>query len=168
MDINLLISIFLSTILLYSAISKIISYKDFKKTIEKLRFPLYTTWLVIAFEIIIAALLLIDSTRSIGEIGSLLLFLSFCFVAAYSIHKKLDVPCNCFGKASEEQLGWGTIGKAAPLFLVSLAGFAMNGASHLLSMGTTELIGGIGLSLGLLMIYLLFKNIHLFKGDAQP
>lgn len=165
MNVGLGISIFLSTILIYSFISKFLSYKDFKKTIEKLGFPKFTAWFVMAAEIVIAVLLLIDSVRQIGKLGALLLFLSFYFVAGLSLYKKLDVTCNCFGKASEEKLGWGTIWKVTPLFVLSAAGVVINETSSILLLDVTELISCVGLSIGLLSIYLMLKNRKLIIGE---
>ncbi|WP_055106950.1 MauE/DoxX family redox-associated membrane protein [Paenibacillus ihumii] len=165
MNVGLAVAIFLSTILIYSFISKLLSYQDFKKTIDKLGFPQFTAWFVMTVEIIAAAMLLIDPLRQAGQAGAVLLFLSFYFAAGVSIYKKLDVTCNCFGKASEEKLGWGTMLRNTPLFLLSAAGLVINETSSILMQDITELISCIGLSIGLLSVYLMLKNRKLILGE---
>jgi len=158
MDVNLVVSIALATLLIYSFITKTLSYQNFKTTIQQLKFPSYFTWLVVAAEGIIAVLLLVDFTRQIGQFAAMLLFLSFYAVAGLAITKKLNVSCNCFGKSSEEKLGWGTIWKVTPLLLLTLIGLSADHSLTLTSMNMTEIISCVGLTVGILSIYLMLIN----------
>ncbi|SMF92191.1 Methylamine utilisation protein MauE [Paenibacillus uliginis N3/975] len=158
MDINLVVSVALATLLLYSSIAKTLSYQDFKTTIQQLKFPLYFTWLVVAVEGIIAVLLVLDFTQQIGHFAAMLLFLSFYVVAGLAIYKKLNISCNCFGKSSEEKLGWGTIWKVTPLLLLALIGLSVDRSLALTSMNLTEMISCVGLTVGILNMYFMLKN----------
>ncbi|GKU77800.1 MauE/DoxX family redox-associated membrane protein [Paenibacillus sp. L3-i20] len=158
MDVNLIVSIVLATLLLYSFMAKVIAYQDFKTTIEQLKFPLFFTWLVVAAEGIIVVLLVLDFTQFVGQVAAMLLFLSFYAVAGLAIYKKLNVSCNCFGKASEEKLGWGTMWKITPLFLLTVIGLIADHSLSLTSMNPTEIISCIGLTIGVLNMYLMLKN----------
>ncbi|GKU78186.1 MauE/DoxX family redox-associated membrane protein [Paenibacillus sp. L3-i20] len=158
MDVNLVVSVALATLLLYSFVAKIAAYPDFKTTIEQLKFPLFFTWIVVATEGIIAAMLVVDYTRLIGQIAAMLLFLSFYAVAGLAIYKNLNVSCNCFGKSSEEKLGWGTMWKITPLLLLTLIGLFVDHSSSLASVNLTETISCIGITIGLLNMYLMLKN----------
>lgn len=158
MDINLVVSFALATLLLYSSVAKMLSYQYFKTTIQQLKFPSFFTWLVIAAEVIIAVLLVLDFTQQIGQFAAMLLFLSFYVVAGLAIHKKLNVSCNCFGKSSEEKLGWGTIWKVTPLLLLTLIGLSFGRSLSLASMNMTEMISCVGLTVGILNMYILLKN----------
>ncbi|KOR76597.1 MauE/DoxX family redox-associated membrane protein [Paenibacillus solani] len=161
MDANLVASLILATLLCYSFLAKIVSYSDFKATIQELKFPQFFAWLVIAAEGLGAILLVVDYTRLIGQVAVMLLFLTFCGVAGLAIYRKLNVSCNCFGKSSEEKLGWGTISKVTPLFLLTVIGVSVDHSQSLTSMNLTEIISCVGLTIGILNMYLMLKNREL-------
>ncbi|UNK17247.1 hypothetical protein MNQ98_22620 [Paenibacillus sp. N3/727] len=158
MNVDIGLSIFLCTILCYSSIAKVISYKDFKKTISQLGYPLFLAWLVIGLEMVSALMLLFDPTRSIGEIIALLLFLSFYIVTGMAMRKKLKVVCNCFGKSTEEELGWSTMIKITPLFLASLISCILQSSVQLVTINPIQWISIAGMTVGILSMYSLWTN----------
>ncbi|MGG3280293.1 MauE/DoxX family redox-associated membrane protein [Paenibacillus solani] len=161
MDANLVVSVVLATLLCYSFIAKIVSYSEFKSTIQQLSFPLFFAWMAIAAEGLVAVLLVVDYTRQMGQFAAMLLFLTFYGVASLAIYRKLNVSCNCFGKSSEEKLGWGTISKVTPLFLLTVIGVSVDHSQSLTSMNLTEIISCVGLTIGILNMYLMLKNREL-------
>ncbi|MGG4395303.1 MauE/DoxX family redox-associated membrane protein [Paenibacillus thiaminolyticus] len=120
MNLESSLTIIICTILVYSSIAKIAGYRDFAKTIHQLNYPSFLAWGVIAVELAVAFLLLFDATHFIGEIGALILFCAFYGAAGTASWKKMKVVCNCFGKSTEEELGWATIMKITPLFIASI------------------------------------------------
>lgn len=161
MNANLVVSLVLATLLCYSFIAKVLAYSEFKSTIQQLKFPLSFTWLAVAAEGIIAILLVVDYTRQIGLFAAMILFLTFYGVTGLALYRKLNVSCNCFGKSSEEKLGWGTIWKVTPLLLLTIIGVSVDHSRSLTSMDLTEVISCIGLSIGILNMYIMLKNRNL-------
>jgi uncharacterized membrane protein YphA (DoxX/SURF4 family) len=92
----------------YAAITKLLSYAEFKEQliyspIGK-RFAGLLAWLVPAAELIIAISLLIPAYRKTGFCLSFLLMLSFTLYVYYVLNFVYEVPCACGGVLS--RMGW--------------------------------------------------------------
>lgn len=164
MNVETVLTVFLSTILVYSSIVKGISYKDFQETIRHLNYPLFMSWFVIGVEFLLAVLLLFETTHLAGEFGTILLFLSFYIVAGRAIWKKMKITCNCFGKSTEEELGWGTVAKITPLFAASIVCISIPSTTQFTMIEPIEWISVVGLTIGILNLYALWKNRVLLVG----
>ncbi|MBG9792916.1 hypothetical protein ABD76_10625 [Paenibacillus dendritiformis] len=150
----------LCTVLVCSSIAKIAGYRDFTRTIHQLSYPSFLAWGVIAAELAIALLLLFDTTRFIGEIGSLLLFCAFYAAAGKAIRKKTKVVCNCFGKSTEEGLGRAAILKITPLFIASALCVSLQSPTSLTANQPLDWISTAGMTIAIINLYALWKNRH--------
>ncbi|BFH69584.1 MAG: hypothetical protein E6230_24225 [Paenibacillus dendritiformis] len=162
MNLESFLTAILCTVLVYSSIAKIAGYRDFARTILQLNYPPFFAWGVIAAELAIALLLLFDTTHFIGEIGSLLLFCAFCAAAGKAIKKKMKVVCNCFGKSTEEELGWATIMKITPLFIASTLCVSLQSPTSLTANQPIDWISTAGMTIAIINLYALWKNRHFF------
>lgn len=167
MELTSALTIFLCTILVYSSIAKAVGYEGFRETVRQLKYPAFLAAVVIGAELVIAALLLFEATYLVGAIGALLLFLSFYYVASRAIWKKMKVACNCFGKSTEEELGWRTIVKITPLFMASIVCISSQSPIQLSDILPIELISTVGLTVGMLNLYALWNNRALIAGGKQ-
>ncbi|GAV10958.1 MauE/DoxX family redox-associated membrane protein [Paenibacillus sp. NAIST15-1] len=163
MGLEAALSIFLCTILVYSSIAKLVSYRDFKKTVQQLNFPSFTAWGVIVFELLVTVLLVFDTTHFAGAVGSLLLFGSFYFVAGKALWDKKKITCNCFGKTTEEQLGWGTMLRNTPFFAASLLCIWLHSPASMSGIAAIEWISVAGITIGLINVYTLWNNRSLLS-----
>ncbi|MFD0586499.1 MauE/DoxX family redox-associated membrane protein [Paenibacillus sp. GCM10027627] len=158
MPIETAIALVVCTIFVYSSISKIISYRSFEETIAKLQFPKGLASVVIAAELVVPALLLIEPTNREGKIGVLLLVFAFCFAAVWAIVKKLNVPCNCFGESTAELLGWGTIIRLLPLLLGGVAIAYTDSRISLMDLQLLDVLSTVFIAIGVVTIYSFWNN----------
>lgn len=121
------------TILLfmYTAVSKLFSYKIFVFQMQLAPLPLMATvapylgWIVPMVELILVILLFLNRTRFWGMICSLLLMLSFEFYIGWmkvvAMQTGIDLPCTCGGIISN--MGWTThlLFNAVFIFLLGLS-----------------------------------------------
>lgn len=142
---------------LLSGFGKLISFTDFKKTIEQLeinrRFVLPSAAVLVLLELSVSILLIFSGTQYLAYL--IILFLLGCF--AWSIYRaynrQLKVACNCFGNINPESFGWNAVLRVVLLLVVTL---------YLLSTGTTIVwaeypiediyYAGVG-SIGVLLVY---------------
>ena len=124
-----IISSMLLLLFLYTAISKIADYANFKNVLSQSPFlnPLASAmaWVLPASEIIIAVLLFIPATRMKGFYACFFLLLLFTIYLIYMVLMTPHLPCNCGGVI--KNLSW-----AQHIFfnlffvLLSLAGILLN------------------------------------------
>lgn len=84
----------------YAAISKLIDHQQFAQQLQESplhRFAAILVWLVPASELVLAALLLIPTTRKLALYGSFLLMMTFTLYIIYILKYTLDIPCSCGG-----------------------------------------------------------------------
>ncbi|CAM3640626.1 MauE/DoxX family redox-associated membrane protein [Marinicrinis lubricantis] len=113
----------LATIFMISAVSKIVSFQPFRKTLENLGFKgihsVLLAALVIGMELIAAGTLYADKFRILGQTLCLLLLICFTGAALIARKRKQLVACNCFGiSSSDEFLGKKTYYRVGVLFVL--------------------------------------------------
>jgi putative oxidoreductase len=109
---NILIEVLSSLVMLlflYAAISKLLSFYEFKQQMYKQPFNRAMVPLLIyglpTMEILVALFLISDRTRKVGFIGSLLLLASFTiYIILIKAKAFSHIPCSCGGIIS--QLKW--------------------------------------------------------------
>jgi hypothetical protein len=142
---------------LLSAFGKIVSFKDFEKTIDKLEINNQLVFtgavVVILLEFSVSIFLIFSETQQLAYLIILILLSCFSWSIYRAYNRQLKVVCNCFGNINPESFGWNTVVRVILLLIVTL---------YLLSMGTKTawadysfediFYAGAG-SIGMLLVY---------------
>ena len=166
MEIIFLTQIFICTIFLFSAISKLISFNRFKNVFYYLGFndvvSLIGATIILTSEFLASIFIIFKSTFTYAITLLIFLVLSFLFATIYSQSKKLDIKCNCFGELIDEKLGKTTYIKI--LFLtILLSILIINGNSvGILEMPFETTIYLIFSCLNIMFLYFLLNSFIKF------
>ena len=158
--------VFLFVVLITSGCAKLWTRDSFRQTLEGLglspSLAPFGMWAVPLFEVLVAVLLLLETTQRLAEIGLVLLVLSFIW-SVYRVRKqKLSLSCNCFGNLTNEQFGKLTILRIAVLAVLD-AYLLFVPAASLAQAAWEEWIAAILLSVGTLMFYAVATAFYEFK-----
>ncbi len=108
-----------------SAVSKLISYKAFLQFVVNFhlfprRISLIIGSLIPYVELMGAALLLLEPTRSKGAIILLSLLTMFSYAVTQVLRSKRRITCGCYGRLIDATVDRFTIGKIVYFFLVTI------------------------------------------------
>ncbi|WP_270169884.1 MauE/DoxX family redox-associated membrane protein [Paenibacillus sp. SYP-B4298] len=123
-DIFYFIRIFLGTMMIATAVLKLLSFNSFQLTVRQLNLVVmnaaFTVSGVIAIEMLSGILMFFDATYLGGSL--LIVLLSLCFIGVAMRSKKLPgtITCNCFGSLIPENLGNHTIHRALVLIALTV------------------------------------------------
>ena len=156
------VTFFLTGILLVSSISKLLSQKDFQRTLFNIdvrrRWITTLGWLVPALEAIISLLLVISATQLIGRMVLLLMLVTFASVISRAIYHKKQTECHCFGSLLPEKLSMLTLLRL--LLLIGLTLYLLLTKSDVTTwVPARPLVYQAFTSFGLLAIYALVVTI---------
>lgn len=117
------------TLFVYTAVNKLIGFDfylhDLRRSPELGRYALLLAILIPTSELIVAGLLLINKTRKLGFIGSIILMTAFTVYVAYVLRFTTERPCTCGGII--RSLSWPDHFKFNILFLaLSVIGYFLN------------------------------------------
>lgn len=158
--------IFICTIFLFSAISKLINFNRFKIIFYSFGFneviSLIGATIILTAEILVSILIIFKSSFTYAIAILFFLILSFLFATIYSQFKKIDIKCNCFGELTDEKLGKTTYIKI--LFLTTLFSILITNGH---SVGILEIPFEITMylilsSINLMFIYFLLNSFIKF------
>lgn len=125
MDLFYFIRIFLGTLMIATAVLKLLSFHSFTLTIRQLNTviinPAFTIACVISLEMLSGIFMFIPALYLGGLLFIVLLSISFIWVSIRSKKLPGKITCNCFGSLIPETLGDHTIHRA--IFLIALALF---------------------------------------------
>lgn len=121
-ELVLFTKILISTIFLFSFISKLFTFKQFQNVFFSFgfnnNFSFIAAIFILALEILVSSLIIFKRTSIFGEVILFFLILSFFISALYSQIKRLQISCNCFGELSDEKLGKSTYPRIIFLFIL--------------------------------------------------
>jgi len=125
LDVLLLLARATGAVFIFSGVSKLMSWDAFLAVLRSLPFlPSWTVTLVVMVlpwvEISLGSMLIIGLWTLYATWMSLTLLLIFSLVAITAVARGLDVPCSCFGAASQAPLSTKTIIRNALLALLLL------------------------------------------------
>lgn len=109
-EINILdvILVLFAVLFVYAAVSKLLTYDEFKVQISKspliMNHAWWIVWFIPAIEIIIAVTLFIPRLQLIGLYGSFMLMFIFTIYIGFMLAFTPDLPCSCGGILS--RMGW--------------------------------------------------------------
>lgn len=86
---------------LYTALSKLLNYSNFKSVLLKISIVKYIesplAWGLPILEILVAVLLFFPATRAQGLYGSLIMLTVFTVHLTYMVSTESNLPCSCGG-----------------------------------------------------------------------
>lgn len=124
MNLGEFVRIGLALLFLASGALKLSSSTQMSQTLAALGFPsvLRTPGAIglIVLELATGGLLVFGHTAVIGAWLSIALTAMFAVAVFLSMRQPVKVKCSCFGSASSEELGWGTIPRLAAMLAASV------------------------------------------------
>lgn len=152
----------LAGVFVAAAIPKLYSSTEFMKTLYGIGIPhRYRHFAAVAIpitELAISFLLLIPATRDIGNIGLLLLLLSFIVITVKAIVQKKRIKCNCFGSIMPSELGW--TGLIRLMILMAMSIYVLIGQDiNSYDRPIEETFNQITASIGILFLYAMVSKL---------
>lgn len=165
-------------LLIFSGVGKLVWRQSFLISLQALSFlPRWVVTLVVTilpwFELAIGSMLVTGLFAPYAAGVALALLLAFSITAIVAVMRGMNVPCSCFGAASQSPLSWGTVlrntflgvlllplilmGHASPVSMSAMLGSSMHG-----SLTDMMLIASVPLCLALAAIV-----ISMVQGAVQ-
>ncbi len=116
--------IWLSSLLLYSAMFKLVDYGDTPAAVARYRLVSARAARPIGFalplaEAATAIMLLLTGSRAVGAIASACLSALFTVATAHVLLRRIDVSCGCVGRAARKRSSWIGLARATLMTVAS-------------------------------------------------
>ena len=154
-----MLSIFLASMLVISAVTKFFSLHNFAATLKQLdlKYPLVLMFAVPFSELFVSLFILFESTKQLGLVVLLLLSVAFYYVTIKAIRDEKKIACGCFGAVTEETFGLATIMRITIVFSIAMWLLTNSHVSFYANLSVTDRILTGLMSIGVVLVYLLLS-----------